>query len=208
MVLAHRDGPEFSSRKRGRRIPDTEAKGFRLLRISSYFFSTVSPYPQKSKLESIDRRDGIDHRAIEGNSPTLSTVVEKRSPHRNHLKGFSNSFTLVIFLPSKHKFQSDREISRNVESSNVEVYEDEESTEEERDGDAGDGASSSATATSAAVLPVPVVRAYIHGDSARCAVREVVIKIHLNAGETAKPKLLASFSIKGLWINCECDLIR
>ncbi|KAL2725708.1 hypothetical protein V1477_018146 [Vespula maculifrons] len=214
MVLAHRDGPEFPSRKRGRRIPDTEAKGFRLLRISSYFFSTVSPYPQKSKLESIDRRD----------------VVEKRSPHRNHLKGFSSSFTLVIFLPSKHKFQSDREISRNVESSlsprrSSRPYENlikprlymeteanlesaisaystfDESTEEERDGDAGDGASSSATATSAAVLPVPVVRAYIHGDSARCAVTVL-------GRETAKPKLLASFSIKGLWINCEFDLIR
>lgn len=52
------------------------ALGFRLLRISSYFFSTVSPYPQKSKLESIDRRDGIDHRAIEGNSPTL--VLNKK----------------------------------------------------------------------------------------------------------------------------------
>lgn len=38
--------------------------------------------------------------------------------------------------------------------------------------------------------------------------REVVIKIHLNAEVTAKLKLLAGFSIKGLWINCECDLIR
>ncbi|KAL2717829.1 hypothetical protein V1478_011705 [Vespula squamosa] len=177
MVLAHRDGPEFPSRKRGRRIPDTEAK-----------------------------------------------VVEKRPPHRNHLKGSPNSFTLVIFLPSKHKFQSDREIretlnrrtlslsprrsSRPYENLikprlyvEIEVYEDEESTEEERDGDAGDGASSSATATGAAVLPVPVVRAYIHGDSARCAVTVL-------GRETAKPKLLASFSIKGLWINCESNTIE
>nr|KAF7439644.1 hypothetical protein H0235_002035 [Vespula pensylvanica] len=109
MVLAHRDGPEFPSRKRGRRIPDTEAKG---------------------------------NDVFAENGPVSVNLLLVRDKRRDDAVGLAGS------LATPH----------------------EESTEEERDGDAGDGASSSATATSAAVLPVPVVRAYIHGDSARCAV--------------------------------------
>ncbi|KAF7412727.1 hypothetical protein HZH66_001623 [Vespula vulgaris] len=95
------------------------------------------------------------------NLPRLLTSFRSLSPRRSS-RPYENLIKPRLYM----------ETEANLESaiSAYSTFDDEESTEEERDGDAGDGASSSATATSAAVLPVPVVRAYIHGDSARCAV--------------------------------------